>query len=123
MTTQLLPKKRSGLWRIFFGWCFFARLDFEWIDYGSPIFAVFENAESNEVILDKKMLRPDWYRIVRSLWSLFFKNHSNGQLSDTTFGALIALPLLFFAGSQKYPNNSWLSGIFRFSFEYRTNDS
>ena len=34
MTTQLLPK-RSGLWKNILWLVLFARLDFEWIDYGS----------------------------------------------------------------------------------------
>ena len=74
-----------------FGWCFFARFDFEWIDYGSRSSPFFENADQMNVILIK-MLRPDWSYstiIVEPLLQTI-----QMAIVGTTFGALIALPFL-----------------------------
>ncbi len=89
---------------------FFARLDFEWIDYGVDLRRFFENADQMNVILIK-MLRPDWSYstiIVEPLLQTI-----QMAIVGTTFGALIALPFSLLA-ARNILTIPWLSGIFRF---------
>ena len=119
MTTQLLPKRSGTMEEYSLVGAFLLVLILSGSITGVDLRRFFENADQMNVILIK-MLRPDWSYstiIVEPLLQTI-----QMAIVGTTFWGAHCFAF-FFAGSQKYPNNSLAIGDFSLSFEYRANDS